>query len=44
MEAPVSMLVPLLIVSIGLIVVGLYTGGIVNQLINPILLKQGFLG
>jgi len=42
MEAPASMLVPLLIVSVGLIVVGLYTGGIVNHLINPILLKQGF--
>jgi multicomponent Na+:H+ antiporter subunit D len=42
MEAPASMLVPLLIVSVGLIVVGLYTGGIVNHLINPILMKQGF--
>ena len=42
MEAPASMLVPLLIVSVGLIAVGLYTGGIVNHLINPILMKQGF--
>ena len=42
MEAPASMLVPLLIVSVGLIVVGLYTGGIVNHLINPILMKHGF--
>ncbi len=42
MEAPASMLVPLLIVSIGLIVVGFYTGGIVSHIINPILMKQGF--
>jgi multicomponent Na+:H+ antiporter subunit D len=42
MEAPAGMLVPLLIVSLSLIVVGFYTGGIVNHLINPILMKQGF--
>ena len=42
MESPAGMLVPLLIVSAGLIVVGLYTGGIVNHLIHPLLVKQGF--
>jgi hypothetical protein len=33
MESPASMLVPLLFVSIGLVVAGLYTGSIVNHLI-----------
>ena len=42
MESPASMLVPLLIVSIGLVVVGLYTGSIVNHLIAPILMQHGF--
>ena len=44
MESPASMLVPLIIVSTGLMVVGLYTGGIVNHLIHPIVLKAGFSG
>jgi multicomponent Na+:H+ antiporter subunit D len=42
MESPASMLVPLLIVSIGLVVTGLYTGSIVNHLITPILAQHGF--
>ena len=42
LEAPVSMLAPMLIISVGLIVVGIYTGAIVNHFINPILMKQGF--
>ena len=42
MEAPISMLASLLIVSLGLIVIGLYTGSIVNHIIDPLLLKQGF--
>ena len=42
MESPASMLVPLLIVSIGLVVVGLYTCSIVNHLIAPILMQHGF--
>jgi len=42
MESPASMVVPLLIVSIGLVVVGLYTGGIVKHLIAPILVQHGF--
>jgi multicomponent Na+:H+ antiporter subunit D len=33
-EAPLSMLVPLFIVAAGLIVVGLYTGDIVNKIIE----------
>jgi multicomponent Na+:H+ antiporter subunit D len=33
-EAPLSMLVPLFIVAAGLVVVGLYTGDIVNQIIQ----------
>ena len=41
-EAPISMLASLLIVSLGLIVIGLYTGSIVNHIIDPLLLKQGF--
>ena len=44
MESPASMLVPLIVVSMGLIVVGLYTGGIVNHFIHPVVLKAGFLG
>ena len=42
MESPAGMLVPLLIVSAGLIVVGLCTGGIVSHLIDPLLMKHGF--
>ena len=41
-EAPISMLASLLVVSLGLIVIGIYTGSIVTHIINPILLKQGF--
>jgi multicomponent Na+:H+ antiporter subunit D len=33
-EAPLTMLVPLLIVSVGLVLVGIYTGDIVNQIIQ----------
>lgn len=33
-EAPLSMLVPLLIVAAGLVLVGIYTGDIVNQIIQ----------
>jgi multicomponent Na+:H+ antiporter subunit D len=33
-EAPLTMLVPLLIVAVGLVLVGLYTGDIVNQIIR----------
>jgi multicomponent Na+:H+ antiporter subunit D len=33
-EAPLSMLVPLLVVAAGLLAVGVYTGDIVNQIIE----------
>jgi multicomponent Na+:H+ antiporter subunit D len=33
-EAPFTMLVPLLIVAAGLVLVGIYTGDIVNQIIR----------
>ncbi len=33
-EAPLTMLVPLLIVAVGLVLVGIYTGDIVNQIIR----------
>jgi hypothetical protein len=33
-EAPLSMLVPLYVVAAGLILVGLYTGNIVNHIIR----------
>ena len=33
-EAPVSMLIPLLIVAIGIIVIGLYSGTIVTNIIS----------
>ncbi|HMB31210.1 MAG TPA: proton-conducting transporter membrane subunit [Desulfohalobiaceae bacterium] len=36
-EAPISMLVPLILVSFGLLVVGLYSGLIVQQIIVPFL-------
>ncbi len=38
-EAPLSMLVPLLFVAISLVVVGIYSGTIVNHLIIPVLPK-----
>ncbi len=38
-EAPLSMLVPLLIVAVSLLVVGIYSGTIVNHLIVPVLPK-----
>ena len=34
-EAPVSMLVPLLVVSVGLIIIGLYSGDIITNIIQP---------
>jgi len=39
MEAPLTMLVPLLIVAVSLVVVGLYSGDIVTTLIAPVLPK-----
>jgi len=41
-EAPLSMLVPLYIVAAGLIVVGLYTGDIVNHIVQFVIPK-GFM-
>ncbi|RLB18218.1 MAG: monovalent cation/H+ antiporter subunit D family protein [Deltaproteobacteria bacterium] len=38
-EAPLSMLIPLLIVAVSLLVVGIYSGAIVNHMIVPVLPK-----
>lgn len=38
-EAPLSMLIPLLLVAVSLIVVGIYSGTIVNHMIIPVLPK-----
>ncbi len=42
MDSPWSILVPLLIVSVLLIVAGLFTGGIVARLIQPMIAQYGF--
>ena len=39
-EAPLSMLIPLLIVAVGLVVVGLYTGDIVNLVVQYAIPKE----